>query len=227
MATSDLISFRAMRLSLLLATATLALAQDNRVPVNNDYVRVVRAHNTPGQKSRLHKHDVNRIMIHIDDGKMRLAYADGKVQDIPWKAGDVRWDPANGMHTSENIGGTSYNIVEVELKKPGGGPVSLPAQDPVKADPKHYKVLIENEQVRVVRAKYGAGEKGPVHEHVLPRLTVNLTDQSAKLFLPDGSTRDIHNPAGQIAWTDTPAKHSEINLKDQPFEVIMVEVKSK
>jgi hypothetical protein len=33
------------------------------------------------------------------------------------------------------------------------------AEDPVKVDPKHYKVEFENDRVRVVRIKYGPGEK--------------------------------------------------------------------
>ena len=35
----------------------------------------------------------------------------------------------------------------------------LAAQDPVKVDPKHYKVELENKQVRVLRINYGPREK--------------------------------------------------------------------
>ena len=33
------------------------------------------------------------------------------------------------------------------------------AQDPVKVDPKHYKVEVDNSQVRILRVKYGPREK--------------------------------------------------------------------
>jgi hypothetical protein len=39
------------------------------------------------------------------------------------------------------------------------------AQDPVKVDPKHYKVEAENKQVRVLRSTYGPGEKSVMHGH--------------------------------------------------------------
>jgi hypothetical protein len=39
------------------------------------------------------------------------------------------------------------------------------AEDPVKVDPRHYKVEFENERVRVLRIKYGPGEKSVMHSH--------------------------------------------------------------
>jgi hypothetical protein len=37
--------------------------------------------------------------------------------------------------------------------------------DPVKVDPKHYTVEFENDKVRVLRIKYGPGEKSVMHAH--------------------------------------------------------------
>ncbi len=210
-----------------IALALLLQGTSSRVLVDNDLVRVVVASNTPGQKSGLHKHDVNRVMIHLDAGKMRLAYQNGSVKDIPFPAGAVRWDPADGLHSSENIGGTSYRIVEVEIKKPKGAPVPFPPLDPPKVDPKHYKVELENEQVRVMRVRYGPHEAAPTHAHSLPRLTVNLTEQAVRLTLPDQSTGDLRRAAGEIAYTDQPAKHAEVNMSDRRFEVIVVELKTR
>jgi len=39
------------------------------------------------------------------------------------------------------------------------------ADDPMKIDPKHYKVEFENDRVRVVRIKYKPGEKSVMHSH--------------------------------------------------------------
>jgi hypothetical protein len=49
------------------------------------------------------------------------------------------------------------------------------AQDPVKVDPKHYKVEFENDQVRVLRVHLGPKESIPLHEHPQCVLTF-LTD---------------------------------------------------
>jgi hypothetical protein len=39
------------------------------------------------------------------------------------------------------------------------------AQDPVKTSPQCYKVLLENDQVRVLEYHLKAGEKEPMHLH--------------------------------------------------------------
>lgn len=223
MITNMLSAFAFLTLAL---AALLAPADPPRIPVDNDLVRVIRASNVPGQKSGLHKHDVNRVMIHLDQGYMRLAFQGASVKDVRFRAGEVRWDPADGLHTSENAGPTPYRIVEVEIKKPHGSPVRFGAQDPPKIDPKHYKVEFENDQVRVLRVRYGARDAAPLHEHALPRVTVNLTDQAVQLTLPDGLKFDLRRAAGEIVYADTPARHSEVNVTDQPFEVVMVELKT-
>ena len=197
----------------------------NPVVIDDDQVRVLVVTDAPGRKSAPHRHERNRVMIYLDAGAMRLSYDDGNVKNLSWKAGDVRWDPAGGIHTSENTGRAPVRIVEIEIKKPGGAAVSYPALDPPKVDPKHYKVELDNPQVRVIRARYGAGEKGPMHEHALPRVMVNLTDQAVRLTLPDGSTREMRNAAGAVTPGGA-AKHSEVNTGG-PFEVLVVELKTK
>ena len=39
------------------------------------------------------------------------------------------------------------------------------AQDAVKVDPSHHKVEFENDQVRVLRIRFGPGEESVMHEH--------------------------------------------------------------
>ncbi len=211
-------------LSLLLASAALFAAADHGVVLDNDAVKVIKAIDAPGKKGGMHKHDVNRVMIYLDAGHQRIVQEDGKVRDFMVKAGEVRFDHAGGMHTSENVGKEPLRIVEVELKKPHGSPVRPSALDPVKLDPKHYKVEIDNDQVRVIRAHYGPHESGPMHEHLLPRVTVCLTPELMKVTTSDGKSRDARAEAGEVKWA-LAAKHSEQNLSDQPFEVIAVELK--
>ena len=38
-------------------------------------------------------------------------------------------------------------------------------QDPVRVDPEHYRVELENEKVRVLRVRYGPHEKSVMHGH--------------------------------------------------------------
>ncbi|PYJ67167.1 MAG: hypothetical protein DME76_15800, partial [Verrucomicrobia bacterium] len=43
--------------------------------------------------------------------------------------------------------------------------VTASAQDPVKTSPQYYKVLLENDQVRVLEYRLKPGEKEPTHSH--------------------------------------------------------------
>jgi len=99
------------------------------------------------------------------------------------------------------------------------------AQDPVKVDPKHYSVELENEQVRVLKIHYGPHEKSVMHEHPAA-VAVFLSDGDVKFSFPDGKTQESHPKAGSAMWTPA-GKHLPENLGDKPFDVMLVELKGK
>ena len=103
--------------------------------------------------------------------------------------------------------------------------LALPAmpQDPTKVDSKHYKVEFENDQVRVVRISYGPYEKSVMHEHPAG-VAVFLTDESVRFTFPDGKTEELTANAGSTVWIEG-GKHLPENLSDEPFELILVEMK--
>jgi uncharacterized RmlC-like cupin family protein len=216
-----------LRTSILYCAALSALAVEPSAPFfENDQVKVFRALEKAHVKGKFHEHKPNRVMIYLQSGRQKFEYQDSRQPKVfDWKAGEVKWSPAEGMHSPEVIGDTSFNIIEVELKKPGTGKAITSSKDPVKIDPKHYKVEFENDQVRVVRVTVGAHETAPMHEHSLNRVTVFLTDQVNRVTGSDGKVDTVRHKAGDAAWA-TPVTHKEENLDDKPFEVIMVEVKS-
>lgn len=97
------------------------------------------------------------------------------------------------------------------------------AQDPVKVDPKHYKVEFENDQVRVLRINYAPGEKSVMHDHP-DTVAVFLTDAKARFTLPDGTSQDATMKAGTAEWRPG-GKHLPQSTSDQNFELILVELK--
>lgn len=100
------------------------------------------------------------------------------------------------------------------------------AQDPVKVDPKHYKVELENDQVRVLRVSFGPGEKSVMHDHPA-NLAVFITDGSGKFTLPDGKTQAVSWKAATTQWDAAGGKHLPENVGDKPFELIVIEMKGK
>jgi beta-alanine degradation protein BauB len=99
------------------------------------------------------------------------------------------------------------------------------AQDPVKVDPKHYKVEFENDQVRVIRLHLGPNESVPVHEHP-PSVLTFLTDGRVKSTPAGGKAEERTYAAGSVRYRPA-IKHAVENLNDKDFEVIEVEVKAK
>ena len=97
------------------------------------------------------------------------------------------------------------------------------AQDPTKVDAEHYKVAFENDQVRILKIMYKPKEKSVMHEHP-NAIAVFLTDGQIKFNLPDGKTQELSVKAGQSQWTPA-GKHLPENVGDNPFEVVLIELK--
>src|SRR2546425_6701271 len=80
------------------------------------------------------------------------------------------------------LGGWSLTGTRAAERKAQAG-----APDAVKVDPKHYKVELENDRVRVVRITYGPREKSVMHGH-RPGVVLFLTDAHYRFTYPDGKT---------------------------------------
>jgi hypothetical protein len=155
-------------------------------------------------------HATNRVLIYLDDGVMTRTEG-GQSTRIEFHRGDVRWRPASGAYTAENISDHPIRILEVDLKGPPAGPAPVSTLDPVTVDGRHYKVELDNEQVRVLRVHYEPREKGQTHEHILNRVVVYLNDQ------PGAKADDV-----RMAGATT---HVEENASDRPADRIAVELK--
>jgi hypothetical protein len=191
----------------------------------NDHVKVVRALEKAHVKSGFHEHKMNRVMVYLQSGRQSFAYQDGRKPAVfNWTEGEVKWSPPEGMHSPEVLSNDNFNIVEVELKTKGSGKEISTALDPLKKDPKHYKLELENAQVRVLRVHIGPHETVAFHEHTLNRVTVFLTDQDTRTTDAHGKVETIHHKAGEAAW-GTPVSHKEENLNDKPFEAVSIEIK--
>lgn len=96
-------------------------------------------------------------------------------------------------------------------------------EDAIKADPKHYTVEFENDKVRIIRIKYGPGEKSVMHTHG-PHVSIWLTENNTRMTLPDGTSEEAITEIGAADWNDA-NEHLPENLSDEPLEVVLVELK--
>ena len=97
-------------------------------------------------------------------------------------------------------------------------------QDPVKVDSKHYTLEFENEKIRVLRIKYGPGEKSVMHAHP-DGLLVALTSFRGTFVFPDGRKEERTAEAGETLWM-AGEEHLPENTGSEALELILVELKS-
>ncbi len=194
-----------------------------KVAFENEYVRVLQWTEAPGDKVPMHEHPA-LVSISLSAGKTRFTSADGTTRDVDAKAGEATWSNAE-KHASEDLGPAPSVVIQVELKqKPGAALTALPAaEDAVAVDPKHYKVVLQNDRVRVLKVHYGPGEKSVMHAHPA-NVAVFLTNGQTTFTLPDGTTTKSDVKPGEVRWTDK-QEHLPQNTGGKPFEVILVELR--
>jgi quercetin dioxygenase-like cupin family protein len=160
-------------------------------------------------------------VVYLTDVHERVTEADGKVQEIDHKAGEVAYAEAV-KHAEENLSDKAMQVVVIELKP--GAPKSPPITlDPVKLDPKYHSVLLENDKICAIRTVLEPHIKSPIHEH--PHyVVVYLTELRTTMKMGDG--REVDNPrrAGEVAWRDA-LKHVTENIGDHTAVEIQVELK--
>lgn len=98
------------------------------------------------------------------------------------------------------------------------------AQDPVKVDPRHYKVLVDNASVRVLKIDYAAGEKSPMHQHP-DSIVLLLADAKIRFTMPDGKSEEASMPNETSQYTPA-GTHSPANMGPGRIDGILVEFKA-
>ena len=96
-------------------------------------------------------------------------------------------------------------------------------RDAVQADPRHYAVEAEDDRVRVLRIRYGGGEKSVLHSHP-GGVAIFLTDGHVRFNDQGGGPQEAQAKAGEVVLMPA-TTHQPENLAGQPFEVILVELK--
>ena len=98
------------------------------------------------------------------------------------------------------------------------------AQDPVQTSPQYYKVLLENDQVRVLEYRLKPGEKELMHSDAAGVVYV-LSGAKLKVTYPDGKTEERSATAGETIWRE-PTTHALENVGDTEAHAITIDLKT-
>lgn len=97
------------------------------------------------------------------------------------------------------------------------------AQDPVQLHPDKFKVLLENDRVRVIDDLVPAGTGANMHSH--PEYVVYaLSSYRMKFIFPDGSTRTVDVQQGTTRYVPGMV-HAEENIGATDAHALLIEIK--
>lgn len=97
------------------------------------------------------------------------------------------------------------------------------SQDAVKVAPESYKVLFENDDVRVLDVRLKKGGVSEMHSH--PKsVAYCLNNSKLRFTFPGGKNENVDFRIGQAVWLD-PLSHSVENVGSDEMRAVMVELK--
>lgn len=102
------------------------------------------------------------------------------------------------------------------------------AQDPVKMEPRSYRLVFENDKVRVLEyvSRPGLGVCGTGKHSHPDHVTIVLSPAKVKVTRADGSTFINDLKAGDAFW-DPAATHMAENIAGSGARMVLVEIKDK
>ncbi len=192
-----------------------------RILVDNEYARVIENRAKPGQKDFMHSHP-SGVWYTLKGAKLKLYTPDGIIRSVELKPGTVSFQDPIPMHAMENIGDSTIKLIIVELKdkKPAGttGP------DAVMVSPGIYRVLAENEKIRVLDLTLEPGTKDEPHGH--PGSVFYVTrDSTGKIFTEGEEPKLLRLNTGN-SWFQESVNQSRLeNTGETSIHMILFELK--
>jgi len=96
--------------------------------------------------------------------------------------------------------------------------------DPVHSNPGHYRVLFENERVRVLAYDDEPGDVTTPHRH--PDSVMVTLSAFQRRLVSGGRSMEVELGAGEARWLAAQEHHGE-NIGDTPTKAIFVELKGE
>ncbi len=94
--------------------------------------------------------------------------------------------------------------------------------DPVVTNPQHYRVVYENERVRVLEYIDAPGDVTTLHEH--PDSVMYTLSSFRRRLISGDAYRDVELKAGTTSWLPS-QRHAGENVGDTDTHVLFVELK--
>jgi hypothetical protein len=221
-------------LPLAILTSLTGLAQDSaqldvekaRAELENNFVRVVRLA-LPGRKDVLLKPlPSETVVVSLRQAALSLVPTKGSPGKWQATAGSATWMHAGVGYSLENEGDSAAELLVICVRdSPAFFLESVPpsAFDPVDLDPRHFRVTLENEQMRVLLLHLNPRDVTQ-NAQFLEGPLISVDDAHTLKDWADGTRGEERRIAGAVAW-EKDGLYSIQNLDDKPLDSVLLELK--
>jgi hypothetical protein len=173
----------------------------------NPWVRIVRVHYSPHEKTAVHDHpSTPTVYVYVTDGgRLRLSH-DGEepVLRPPVKAGGLRFQRGvSERHAVEEMDGVESQYLRIELKT---RQVDLPLEDVRRAP--GDRTPYESGMIRILRVTCAARSMCPASEH--PENPAVVITDSRFAWVPPGASESMND-------SDASVEQVRVELKTPPL----------
>lgn len=141
--------------------------------------------------------------------------------------GGALWGRGGAAYSVRNTDASPAEFLRVELKDSyASGQEFAPEseRDPVAADPRSFRILLENEHVRLSRLRLSA-RQGTTDGQFRMRLEIPLQPMRAEVQEVDGKNTDVVEAAGSATWRESGKMLSIVNRDQQDLDLLILELK--
>ena len=97
--------------------------------------------------------------------------------------------------------------------------------DALTASPENFRLVLENENVRVLEYTLLPGQKD--HQHTHPaRVAHVISGGTLRVGFPDGTSMVFEEKVGESSWSNPSPLHDTENIGTTPIKILLVEVKT-
>ena len=195
-----------------------------KVLLENEDVKVLEVTFAPGQSDNMHDHNPVTFYL-LQGGKAQVTLPDGTVNEREISTGFVGHNKEKVRHQVKNIGDNTIKIILVERKN--SEPISDSKERlilPEEVSPDVYKVLLENEDVKVLEVTFEPGQSDNMHQHGVMTI-YGITGGKLQGTSPDGTVNENEVPNGFVGHRNTITTHQMKNIGDNTVKVILFEHK--
>jgi hypothetical protein len=90
--------------------------QHYKAELENDHVRIVRAHYGPHDQAAMHEHLCGRVIVNLNRQHELMQGADGKATEVDHRAGEVSWSEGRVRHSGKNLENEGFDVIMIDVK---------------------------------------------------------------------------------------------------------------